>query len=66
MDGKPCVCIVAQYGVTTEGGGGVGYWIYLPLTGVTKNNYNTITISILHKIMLCLFQPAVSSLAIAW
>jgi hypothetical protein len=33
---------------------------------VTTNIYNTIAISTLYKITLGLFQPAVSSLVVAW
>jgi hypothetical protein len=33
---------------------------------VTTNDYNTVAISTLYKIMLSLFQPAVSALVVAW
>jgi carboxypeptidase C (cathepsin A) len=36
------------------------------LQTVTTNNYNTIAISTFYKIMPSLFQPAVSSLVVAW
>jgi hypothetical protein len=42
----------------------IGFIDYLQV--VTANNYNTIAISTLYKIMLSIFQPAVSSLVVAW